>query len=170
MFCKRDVSPCLKCGSLGPKYKDSSRCKACEKQDSRNRREHRKLEDPEWHAGELAKLKQYKRDHPSSGDKRGYHGYYPPHYWEAALDAFSHQCAYCGTGRDLQRDHVVPYNNGGRMAISNIVPSCPECNVGKSTQNMRDYVNDECLYESIIMGVGDAEYLARRAKEQERER
>lgn len=48
-------------------------------------------------------------------------------------DAFL--CMYCGERfrrRDLSRDHVVPFNQGGRDKWSNVVTACKRCNNQKA--------------------------------------
>ena len=86
--------------------------------------------------------------------------YIPTAEWNAILDAFSHSCAYCGSTGVLEPDHVIPQSKGGLDSVGNIVPACRSCNSRKQAKDMRDYVNDECLYEAIMMGMGDAEYSA----------
>lgn len=46
-------------------------------------------------------------------------------------------CQYCGRGfdrKDLNLDHVVPRDRGGRMSWENIVCSCVECNTRKGNR------------------------------------
>lgn len=59
------------------------------------------------------------------------------------LARYRNQCAYCqsplGTwGRahsnSLQWDHVVPLSKGGVDSVGNIVPSCRDCNLSKSSK------------------------------------
>jgi 5-methylcytosine-specific restriction endonuclease McrA len=54
--------------------------------------------------------------------------------WERLKRRFSGCCAHCGTRPDepLQMDHVIPLSKGGRHAIANILPACPDCNRRKS--------------------------------------
>ncbi|HPA17344.1 MAG TPA: HNH endonuclease [Verrucomicrobiae bacterium] len=46
-------------------------------------------------------------------------------------------CQYCGRGferKELNLDHVVPRDRGGRMSWENIVCSCVECNTRKGNR------------------------------------
>ncbi|MCC6352264.1 MAG: HNH endonuclease [Verrucomicrobiae bacterium] len=46
-------------------------------------------------------------------------------------------CQYCGRGfdrKDLNLDHVIPRDRGGRMTWENIVCSCVECNTRKGNR------------------------------------
>jgi 5-methylcytosine-specific restriction endonuclease McrA len=40
-------------------------------------------------------------------------------------------CQYCGHGRDLTFDHVVPRAQGGRTTWENVVTACAPCNLKK---------------------------------------
>ncbi|MCP3736379.1 HNH endonuclease [Sphingomonas sp. RP10(2022)] len=40
-------------------------------------------------------------------------------------------CQYCGQGRDLTFDHVVPRAQGGRTTWENVVTACAPCNLKK---------------------------------------
>ncbi len=44
-------------------------------------------------------------------------------------DHFS--CQYCGDGRDLTFDHVIPRSRGGRTTWDNVVAACSPCNLKK---------------------------------------
>lgn len=41
------------------------------------------------------------------------------------------ECQYCGTGRDLTLDHVLPSSRGGPHAWTNLVTACKRCNAKK---------------------------------------
>lgn len=46
-------------------------------------------------------------------------------------------CQYCGRGfdrKDLNLDHVIPRDRGGRMSWENIVCSCVDCNTRKGNR------------------------------------
>lgn len=40
-------------------------------------------------------------------------------------------CQYCGGGRDLTFDHMIPRSRGGRTTWENIVTACAPCNLRK---------------------------------------
>ncbi len=44
------------------------------------------------------------------------------------------QCAKCGSTRDLQFDHVIPYSRGGSSNAANIQLLCGDCNRAKSSR------------------------------------
>lgn len=51
-------------------------------------------------------------------------------------DDFS--CQYCGTGKDLTLDHLIPKSKGGKSSWTNLVTACKPCNARKG-----DYLPEE---------------------------
>lgn len=52
--------------------------------------------------------------------------------WRKLVARYRNCCAYCGTLADVvHMDHVIPLALGGRHAIGNVLPACPECNNSK---------------------------------------
>jgi 5-methylcytosine-specific restriction endonuclease McrA len=47
-------------------------------------------------------------------------------------------CQYCGTGRDLTFDHVIPRSRGGRTTWENVVAACSPCNLFKGGRLPRE--------------------------------
>jgi 5-methylcytosine-specific restriction endonuclease McrA len=47
-------------------------------------------------------------------------------------------CAYCGDGKNLTFDHVVPRSKGGRTTWENIVAACSPCNLKKGGRLLKD--------------------------------
>jgi 5-methylcytosine-specific restriction endonuclease McrA len=43
----------------------------------------------------------------------------------------NHECQYCGLGKDLTLDHVIPRSKGGRSTWKNLVTACKTCNASK---------------------------------------
>jgi 5-methylcytosine-specific restriction endonuclease McrA len=41
------------------------------------------------------------------------------------------RCVYCGSGRELTFDHVVPRAHGGRTSWENVATACAPCNLKK---------------------------------------
>lgn len=41
------------------------------------------------------------------------------------------QCQYCGSGKDLTFDHVIPRRLGGRTSWENVTTACSPCNLKK---------------------------------------
>lgn len=54
----------------------------------------------------------------------------PDQLWRRWVE-FDHRCAYCGTGGDLQVEHVMPISKGGEHHLGNVVPACQRCNFSK---------------------------------------
>ena len=44
----------------------------------------------------------------------------------------NHKCVYCGSGKNLTLDHVVPKSKGGKNEWTNLVTSCIKCNLKKA--------------------------------------
>jgi 5-methylcytosine-specific restriction endonuclease McrA len=40
-------------------------------------------------------------------------------------------CQYCGAGKDLTFDHVIPRSRGGQTTWTNVVAACSPCNLMK---------------------------------------
>ncbi len=51
--------------------------------------------------------------------------------WNEALNFFGNECAYCGDGGRLEKEHIIPVSMGGGFTKKNIIPSCPACNQSK---------------------------------------
>lgn len=41
---------------------------------------------------------------------------------------FNYKCVYCETRRCKSLDHIIPRAKGGRDGLTNLIPSCYECN------------------------------------------
>lgn len=48
-------------------------------------------------------------------------------------------CAYCGSGEELQVDHIYPYSKGGAHSIENFQPLCKACNYAKRDKTEEEY-------------------------------
>jgi len=44
---------------------------------------------------------------------------------------YNSPCFYCGSGENVEADHVVPISRGGQHSIGNLVPACRACNRSK---------------------------------------
>ena len=61
-------------------------------------------------------------------------------------------CAYCGTTRSaLQKDCMLPIANGGRYTLSNVVPSCPQCNASKCNAEVTSWMRRKKLDERAFL-------------------
>ena len=49
------------------------------------------------------------------------------------------ECAYCGSGKNLTMDHVVPRSKGGVDFTKNVVCCCHDCNQSKSHTPWEDW-------------------------------
>ena len=43
----------------------------------------------------------------------------------------NHQCQYCGEGKELTLDHLIPRSKGGKTSWKNLVTACKKCNTHK---------------------------------------
>lgn len=57
--------------------------------------------------------------------------------WKEVLQFFDNQCAYCGAGGKLTRDHAIPINREGmgEHHLGNLVPACEQCNTEKAAND-----------------------------------
>jgi len=63
-----------------------------------------------------------------------------PIEWKEIQVEHGHKCAYCGSSRPLEQDHVIPLSRGGPYTKSNIVPACKPCNASKRDQTPDEWV------------------------------
>lgn len=49
-------------------------------------------------------------------------------------------CAYCGTERELTKDHVIPRSRGGSNEPDNIVWACRNCNSAKGNRTPGEWL------------------------------
>jgi len=50
-------------------------------------------------------------------------------------------CVYCGKTRNLQIDHIIPKNKGGKDAGENLVWACRSCNASKNDTDLMEWYN-----------------------------
>jgi len=62
-----------------------------------------------------------------------------PEMLKARLDAFGGVCSYCG-GLFEHWDHLKPLELGGPHILSNLRPSCAECNTRKGTMPSQEWL------------------------------
>ena len=91
----------------------------------------------------------------------------PDQLWRRWVE-FDHRCAYCGTGGDLQVEHVIPISQGGEHHLGNIVPACQRCNYSKATTPVKDWYASQpffsqtrwlAILEALDRGQPDTEQL-----------
>ncbi|MFN6515063.1 MAG: HNH endonuclease [Nostoc sp. CreGUA01] len=56
----------------------------------------------------------------------------PPVNRREVLKRDNHTCQYCGSGKRLTLDHVIPRSKGGQHSWDNVVTACERCNSTKS--------------------------------------
>jgi 5-methylcytosine-specific restriction endonuclease McrA len=55
----------------------------------------------------------------------------PPVSRKEVLRRDNHACQYCGSGKRLTLDHVIPRSKGGQHTWNNVVAACESCNSKK---------------------------------------
>jgi 5-methylcytosine-specific restriction endonuclease McrA len=68
----------------------------------------------------------------------------PERYWKVppvsrreVLRRDNHACQYCGSGKRLTLDHVIPRSKGGQHTWNNVVAACARCNCRKGMATIR---------------------------------
>lgn len=73
--------------------------------------------------------------------RRGAIGQYSESEWRRLLARHGNSCAYCGSGQEIERDHVIPLSRGGTNYIGNILPACRKCNRSKFNHLLVEWRN-----------------------------
>lgn len=63
------------------------------------------------------------------------------------------KCAYCGceiTLKQMQADHLVPFELGGADEMENLLPSCRSCNHRKNTETIERFRDSIERFESVL--------------------
>lgn len=47
-----------------------------------------------------------------------------------------HECQYCGKGKELTLDHLIPRSKGGKTSWKNLVTACKACNTKKGDRTL----------------------------------
>ena len=55
------------------------------------------------------------------------------------LERDGHACTYCGAGRQLEGDHIVPLSRGGSNAFFNLATACRPCNLSKGSKTVQEW-------------------------------
>ncbi|MDR2405784.1 MAG: HNH endonuclease, partial [Deltaproteobacteria bacterium] len=85
-----------------------------------------------WHLGSSNEATQSEDKLPVSVNK------------DYVLERGGYACAYCGKdNRELEVDHVISLENGGKNDLSNLVPTCRECKRKKGKRTVEDFLKDE---------------------------
>jgi 5-methylcytosine-specific restriction endonuclease McrA len=78
--------------------------------------------------------------------RRGAEGTHTLDEWINTLELFGHKCCYCGSDKNLTKDHVVPLSRGGTNYIENIVPACHSCNSSKGVKELIEWYTRQPFY------------------------
>lgn len=62
----------------------------------------------------------------------------PPVTRRELLRRDGHHCQYCGSGKKLTIDHVIPRSKGGTHTWDNVVTACEPCNLKKSDRLLHE--------------------------------
>jgi 5-methylcytosine-specific restriction endonuclease McrA len=49
-----------------------------------------------------------------------------------------HECAYCGSNKQLTLDHIIPRSRGGDNSWTNLVTCCHKCNLHKADKTPQE--------------------------------
>jgi predicted phage replisome organizer len=78
----------------------------------------------------------------------------PLNDWCDVLNTFNHQCAYCGSSNgELEQDHILPFNYGGKYEVKNIVPACRSCNASKGKKDMASWYSLQSFFSESRLGL-----------------
>ena len=95
------------------------------------------------YCGRTCKLRANRKHHANNrdGQKRSNSGYLPftDAEWVRLKHRYGNACAYCGSKKRLEKDHVVPLSRGGRHALANILPCCRKCNMSKGNMYLVEW-------------------------------
>ncbi|WP_404786309.1 HNH endonuclease [Altericista sp. CCNU0014] len=62
----------------------------------------------------------------------------PPVSRREVLRRDSYSCQYCGSGKRLTLDHVIPRSKGGQHTWNNVVAACERCNSRKGDRLLHE--------------------------------
>lgn len=75
-----------------------------------------------------------------------HHWHYTREQVKALFDKFNNQCAYCGIECKLSVDHWIPLSKGGTDVLSNLIPSCHNCNSSKCDNVGKSWYEKQSFY------------------------
>lgn len=58
-------------------------------------------------------------------------------------------CVYCGKTRNLQLDHLIPRNKGGKDTGDNLVLACRSCNASKSDTDLIEWLKKQSKFPAL---------------------
>ena len=69
--------------------------------------------------------------------------------WEALLNQYEYQCAYCGKKTVLTQDHIIPLSKGGKHTKENVAPACLSCNCKKGNKKWQPLSSRQVKSQAI---------------------
>jgi 5-methylcytosine-specific restriction endonuclease McrA len=79
------------------------------------------------------------KDHGYRARKAAAGGSFTGKEWLELVATYAGLCGYCGRAARLEPEHRTPLSRGGDNSISNIIPSCRNCNAKKATRTEAEY-------------------------------
>lgn len=67
------------------------------------------------------------------------------------MELWGKECAYCGSKRRLNIDHIFPTALGGGSYTFNLCPSCSYCNEYKDKRLLQDFLLDQEEVIDIVL-------------------
>lgn len=64
----------------------------------------------------------------------------PPNVRRLVLNRDGNACRYCGSGENLQLDHIRPHSRGGSDEPENLCTACRCCNISKSDRTPSEWL------------------------------
>jgi len=67
--------------------------------------------------------------------------------WRQSIrEKWNHQCAYCGSDKDLTLDHIIPQAKGGKDTTKNLLCCCQKCNNSKGHTDWQLWYREQYFY------------------------
>lgn len=99
-----------------------------------------------WQTSEVGRAAMVRARHRRKSKQASVESNFAAEDWQACLEWFNRQCAYCGTVADLNQEHVIPLEFGGPYVPGNIVPACGSCNSSKHTKPLDEWFPRQSFY------------------------
>lgn len=65
---------------------------------------------------------------------------------ESIKEKWNHQCAYCGSDKNLTLDHITPTSKGGSNRVTNVLCACKDCNKSKGHTAWYDWYMKQSFF------------------------
>jgi len=68
--------------------------------------------------------------------------------WKASIkEKWNHECAYCGSDKEITIDHIVPQALGGIDFSPNVVACCRSCNHDKGHEDWKQWYKKQTFFD-----------------------